>query len=108
LLVTDSNEHGVLQIDLSAGNVWKVPLSQQSNPIALAYDPLHSKIYWTDVQDKLIKRSNLDGTNEESVNSLHNSTYACVILVKTQHMQEHNCFANNASHDLASYQPDTI
>ncbi|KAK2173115.1 hypothetical protein NP493_903g01036 [Ridgeia piscesae] len=83
LLVTDSNEHGVVQIDLSAGNVWKVPLSQQSNPIALAYDPLHSKIYWTDVQDKLIKRSNLDGTNEESVNSLHNSSVPDGIAIDT-------------------------
>ena len=71
LLVVDSLEHGVFQIDLAAGSAWKIPLSLQSNPIAVAYDPLDSKIYWTDVMDKLVKRANLNGTAEEVVNSLH-------------------------------------
>ncbi|KAI0216291.1 hypothetical protein LSAT2_031673 [Lamellibrachia satsuma] len=71
LLVTDSLSHGLFQIDLSAGSGLKIPLSQQTNPIAIAYDHMYSKIYWTDVQDKVIKRSNLDGTVEEVVKSLH-------------------------------------
>jgi len=71
LLIADSRENGIFQIDLAARSAWKIPLSLQNNPIAVTYDPLDSKIYWTDVQDKFIKRANLNGTAEEVVNSLH-------------------------------------
>ncbi|KAI0216295.1 Low-density lipoprotein receptor-related protein 2 [Lamellibrachia satsuma] len=71
LLVTDSVNDGLFQVDLSTGSGLKIPLSQQTNPIAIGYDPMDSKIYWTDVQDKVIKRSNLDGSVEEVVKSLH-------------------------------------
>ena len=79
LLVTDSVNDGLFQVDLSTGSGLKIPLSQQTNPIAIAYDPMDSKIYWTDVQDKVIKRSNLDGSVEEVVKSLHKGTCPCII-----------------------------
>ena len=79
LLVTDSFSHGLFQVDLSTGSGLKIPLSQHTNPIAIAYDPMYSKIYWTDVKDKVIKRSNLDGTVEEVVKSLHKGMCPCAI-----------------------------
>ena len=79
LLVADSREHGIFQIDMSTGSAWKIPLSHQSNPIAVAYDPLDSKIYWTDVKDKVIKIASLNGTAEEVFISLHQRTYAIAI-----------------------------
>ena len=71
LLVADSGRKGLYKLDLSGGNARRISLSRQTNPIAVAYDPVESKIYWTDVADKHIKRSNLDGTHEELIKSLH-------------------------------------
>ena len=75
LLVTDSGKKGVFQIDLLAGSAWKIPLPRLNNPIAVVFDPVESKIYWTDVQDKVIKTSNLDGTQEQIVKTLHRRKY---------------------------------
>ena len=73
LLITDSKEGGLFQVDISAETAWKIPVSHQSNPITVAFDPTDSKIYWTDVEAKVIKRCNLNGTDEELVKSLHPS-----------------------------------
>ena len=75
LLVTDSSKKAVFQIDLLAGSAWKIPLPRLTNPIAVVFDPVESKIYWTDVQDKVIKRSNLDGTQEQVIQLLHRRKY---------------------------------
>ena len=75
LLVADSRKKAVYQIDLLAGSAWKIPLPRLNNPIAVVFDPVESKIYWTDVQDKVIKRSNLDGTQEQVIQSLHRGKY---------------------------------
>ena len=81
LLIADSTKRGIFQIDLSAGSVWKIPLVRQKRPIAVAFDPLDSKIYWTDVREKLIQSSNLDGTSLKVVRSLHRSKYQADIPV---------------------------
>ena len=81
LLVTDSSKKAVYQIDLLAGSAWRIPLPRLTNPIAVVFDPVESKIYWTDVQDTVIKRSNLDGTQEEVVKSLHRRKYLTYIRV---------------------------
>ena len=75
LLVTDSRHKAIYQIDLLAGSAWKIPLPHVKNPVAVEFDPVESKIYWTDVSDKVIKRSNLDGTQEQVVKSLQSRKY---------------------------------
>ena len=75
LLVTDSRKKAIFQIDLIAGSAWKIPLARLNSPIAVVFDPVESKIYWTDVTDKVIKRSNLDGTQEQVVKSLQSRKY---------------------------------
>ena len=75
LLVTDSRKKAVFQLDMLAGSAWKIPLPRLSSPIAVVFDPVESKIYWTDVHDKVIKRSNLDGTQEQVVKSLQSRKY---------------------------------
>ena len=75
VLVADSGKDALFQVDLLAGAAWKIPLPRQKAPTALGYDPVESKIYWTDVRDKVIKRSNLDGTYEQVIKSLHRREY---------------------------------
>ena len=75
LLVTDSSRKAVFQIDLLKGSAWQIPLSRLNNPIAVMFDPVESKIYWTDVQDKVIKKSNLDGTQEQVIKTLNRRKY---------------------------------
>ena len=75
LIVTDSRLKAIFQIDLIAGSAWKIPLPRLNSPIAVVFDPVESKIYWTDVRDKVIKRSNLDGTQEQVVKTLHRRKY---------------------------------
>ena len=81
LLVADSVNHGLFQIDLSGATVWRIPLSFLVYPVAVAYDPLDSKVYWTDGLEKRIKRSNLDGTVEEVVYPLDSGTCSVNIAV---------------------------
>ena len=75
LIVADSGTDALFQVDLLKGTAWKIPVSRQKAPTALDYDPVELKIYWTDVRDKVIKRSNLDGTNEQVIKSLHRRKY---------------------------------
>ena len=70
LLIADSQYHRMIQIDLTTEAGWMMPGSYKRSPFAVAYDPLHSKIYWTDTIDKVIKKSNLNGTQEEVVGLL--------------------------------------
>ena len=81
LLVTDSRKKAIFQIDLIAGSAWKIPLPRVNNPIAVVFDPVESKIYWTDVTDKVIKRSNLDGTQEKVVKALQDRKYLTEIYL---------------------------
>ena len=75
LLVADAEIGAFFQVDLLAGTAWKIPVSRQENPTALGYDPVESKVYWTDIRNHVIKRSNLDGTYEQVIKSLHTREY---------------------------------
>ena len=88
LLIADSESHILLQVDLTRGTGWKIPGSYKKSPYAVAYDPRHSKVYWTDTLDKVIKKSNLNGTQEEVVRLL--DTRRCFLgtcVVKLVHQK---------------------
>ena len=86
LLVSESSNHGLFQIHVSAATVKKIPLStNQQNPFAVAYDPVDSKIYWTDIDDQRIGKSNLDGSDEEVVYSFDNGTCSFNISITVKH-----------------------
>ncbi|XP_071838885.1 uncharacterized protein [Apostichopus japonicus] len=68
-LVTDSYEKTIFQVDLSSDshNFTAIALEGLKNPIAVDYDPVDSKIYFTDVIAKRVVRANLDGTEMEDL-----------------------------------------
>ena len=43
------------------------------NPIAVDYDSVESRLYWTDVSAKVIKRAFMNGTGEEVISKLPKS-----------------------------------
>ena len=52
---------------MRTGQFHAIPLSGHDNPIAVDYDPIGRKVYWTDVASKIIKRANLNGSEEQLV-----------------------------------------
>ena len=65
----------MFQMSLLTGEFHAVPLSGHDNPIALDFDPVDRKLYWTDVAAKVIKRSDVNGSEEEIVRLLDDGKY---------------------------------
>ena len=55
---------------LASGDFHAVPLASHANPIAVDYDPVQRKVYWTDVAEKVIKCALLNGSEETVVRQL--------------------------------------
>ncbi|XP_077986726.1 low-density lipoprotein receptor-related protein 5-like [Glandiceps talaboti] len=72
LLVTDT-QGVIFHIDLASPTLdyIRLPLSDVSNPIAVDYDHVEGKLYWTDVRQKTINRASLNGKNRETILSLN-------------------------------------
>ena len=48
------------------GSLTQLPISNKLlRPVALAYDPLDNRVYWTDVTLQVISRSFLNGSSQE-------------------------------------------
>ena len=71
VLVVDTNNKAIRQIDLTNESVWTIPLPEMNYPVAIDFNPTDRKVYWTDLRGDVIKKANLDGTSEEIVSSLH-------------------------------------
>ena len=67
LVVVDTDDKSLYQIDLSDGSSWKLPLTEMVYPVAVAYNPVDARVYWTDVNANVMKRTYLNGTEEEVV-----------------------------------------
>jgi len=67
LVVVDTDDKSLYQIDLSDGTSWKLPLTEMVYPVGVAYNPVDARVYWTDVRADNIKRTYLNGTEEEVV-----------------------------------------
>jgi len=78
--VADTSDANLYQIDLSSGSTWKLPLRHVVYPVAVAYNPVDQKVYWTDLKADNIKRSHLNGTEEEVITLLHSGKSNVVLL----------------------------
>lgn len=57
-------------MDLNTYSFITVPLAGHENPIAVDYDYVNARIYWTDVAADEIRSASLDGTDNETVRAL--------------------------------------
>ena len=67
VLVADTHIPGIFQISMEGEmeRFTALPLDGIIRPIALAFDPIDSRVYWTDVRLGSFSRAFLNGTGQE-------------------------------------------
>ncbi|XP_063967314.1 sushi, von Willebrand factor type A, EGF and pentraxin domain-containing protein 1-like [Lytechinus pictus] len=69
VLIADTHIPGIFQISMDAPmtRFAAIPLEDMVRTIALAYDPIDSMVYWTDVRLGSFSRAHLNGTGQETL-----------------------------------------
>ncbi len=72
----------IITADLENGTIYtgpidtleftQIPLLDVQRPIAVSYDPIEQKVYWTDILKRTISRAFLNATEQEDVLQLSN------------------------------------
>ncbi|KAJ8310212.1 hypothetical protein KUTeg_012077 [Tegillarca granosa] len=70
VLVADAYQKQIFQVGIYENRISAVSLSEHFRPIALDYDPIRQKIYWTDNEAKTLKQANIDGGSEVTMRAL--------------------------------------
>lgn len=81
LVFTDSTSHVIFRMDLTTHNFVLVPLHRSGNPVAIDYDPVDGRIYWTDVVMREIHSVTADAQNQLVVKYLGGNSHADGIAV---------------------------
>ncbi|XP_072019600.1 uncharacterized protein [Amphiura filiformis] len=63
-----------------------LPLQNIDQPVAVDFDPVDQKLYWTDIGRETISRAKLDGTEQEVVVGFLSSPQGLTIDVVTRHI----------------------
>ena len=72
ILFTDTLKHLIFRMDLASGNYVVVPLRWYGTPIAIDYDSVGSRIYWTDEANRSIFSISIDAKSQKIVKFLGN------------------------------------
>ena len=68
MFVTESVTNGNIQFGpIETLELQQIPLENISHPVAVDYDPVEGKVYWTDVVEKTINRAFVNGTKQEVI-----------------------------------------
>ena len=62
-------------MDLTTNSYVLMPLRRSGNPIAIDYDPVGGRVYWTDVVVKEIHSMTIDAQDQNIIRRLGNSEY---------------------------------
>ncbi|XP_076455166.1 scavenger receptor cysteine-rich domain-containing protein DMBT1-like [Babylonia areolata] len=81
ILFTDSQNQSIIRMDLNSFSFITIPIRGHQNPVAIDYDPVDQRIFWTDVAAKEIRSASLDGSNNATVRKLSPSSSADGIAV---------------------------
>ncbi|XP_025112202.1 deleted in malignant brain tumors 1 protein-like isoform X2 [Pomacea canaliculata] len=81
ILFTDSTSQTLYRMDLNTYSYINIPVGGNGNPVAIDYDFLNNRVYWTDIASAEIWSSNLDGTNLMTVRKLASGSHADGIAV---------------------------
>ena len=86
LVFTDTDNRLIFRMDLTTHSFVVVPLWRSGNPIAIDYDPVDGRIYWTDVAFKEIHSASIDGQDQRVVKYLGSSKFLFGIILNN-HME---------------------
>ena len=80
-MVVDSSYDEIYLSTLDSSDTMIVPLPVQnlSFPICVDFDPFNNRIYWTDYSLGTVKRSLIDGGNQETIRSGINGPYGIAL-----------------------------
>ena len=68
LLYADYTKGRIMTVSpQDSGSLFPLPISNISNPVALDYDVVEDRVYWTDVGKKTISRAFLNGSSHEII-----------------------------------------
>ncbi|KAK2190864.1 hypothetical protein NP493_66g06005 [Ridgeia piscesae] len=74
LLVADSYQQSLYQVNLANGSIWKLPVSRYNHPFShVEYDPVEETVYWK--YSTTVTRTNLDGTISDRLAGGYYYTY---------------------------------
>ena len=88
LIFTDTDNRLIFRMDLTTHSFVVVPLWRSGNPIAIDYDPVDGRIYWTDVAFKEIHSASIDGQDQRVVKYLGSSKFRFGIILKLNNITQ--------------------
>lgn len=68
ILFTGTTKHAISIMDTGNGNITST--INHGNPIAVDYDPISKRVYWSDVASQVIQSATLNGENQTTVKQL--------------------------------------
>ncbi|KAK6195981.1 hypothetical protein SNE40_001294 [Patella caerulea] len=76
LIVTDAYQKQIYQIGTTNGVVHAIDMTIRHQPIAVDFDPIRLRVYWSDNTARIIKGANLDGKFPDLVAGLSEKSVA--------------------------------
>lgn len=73
ILFTDTTTKAIYRVDLTTRSYVRIPIASHTNPVAIDYDYMRKRIYWTDVGQQMILAATLDGLSSRAIRILPNS-----------------------------------
>ncbi|XP_055868461.1 low-density lipoprotein receptor-related protein 4-like isoform X2 [Biomphalaria glabrata] len=74
LLVNDAYQKMIYQVDLKSAVVGAIKIFPIYEPVALTYDPVDFKVFWSDNKQHIIKQVNIDGQYERTLLFFNNDS----------------------------------
>nr|AYH91780.1 deleted in malignant brain tumors 1 protein [Pomacea canaliculata] len=63
MLIANTGLRAIQRIDMATISNIVLPMSGLLNPVAVDFDPITNRVYWSDVAERTIRSANLDGSN---------------------------------------------
>ncbi len=67
IIIADLNAGAIYTGPIDTLQLTQIPLLDVPRPVAVSYDPIEQKVYWTDNTKKTISRAFLDASEQEEV-----------------------------------------
>ena len=65
--MTDLESAKLFKSPIATLDFVEIPLQNVDRPVAVDFDPVEQKVYWTDVSRDTISRASLDGSNQQLI-----------------------------------------
>ncbi|XP_060564355.1 P-selectin-like isoform X2 [Ruditapes philippinarum] len=74
ILITDTHNKGLYGVSSKTNTIYTIAVKRILNPIAIHYNEINERIYWSDVMLKEIRSTSINGHDDVIIRSLDNSS----------------------------------